>query len=404
MIMEIDSGDTGFILFAIAAVLIMTPGLALFYGGLLRKKSILNMMALCLASMFISAITWLIVGYSLGFGPDIGGLFGDPGEYAGLIGVWEEGKEVGTIPLVVFIGFQLVFLMITTAILASPFAERSKFSGFLIFMLVWTVVVYSPVAHWVWGGGWIGADGIGALDFAGGTVVHINSGMSAVAVALVIGKRKDFKKYEHKPISIPYVVTGLGLLWFGWLAFNGGSALGANGIAGLAMLNTMISACAAAMIWIIIESMDKNAGKPSLIGMCTAVLAGLIGVTPAAGTVEPIFAAIIGMITSTCVYYALKWKNKTGLDETLDAFACHGVGGIVGSILTGVFSTVGATSLITGDVAQFGVQIVATLATVLYSFGASYIIALLVKKFIGLRITEDEEYIGVDIAEHGEVA
>ena len=400
---QVDTGDTAWLLAAICGVLIMSPGLAMFYGGLLRKKNVLNMYALVFVSMFLSTITWMIVGYSIAFGDTIGKVFGNPLQYFGTTGIWEDSALIGTIPLSVFIAFQCMFVMITAAILASPFAERAKFSSYMLLITIWSIIVYTPIAHWVWGGGFLGANGLGAIDFAGGTVVHVNVGFSALAVALVIGPRIDYQKYNHKPNDLKMLMAGLGLLWFGWFAFNGGSALAANNIAGLAILNTNVAACGAAVIWIIMEFADKNKGKPSLVGMATGVLAGLVGITPSAGNVEPIAALLIGMITSDCVYKALAWRNKSSIDETLDAFACHGVGGVVGSILAGVFATINATSLITGDIAQLGVQIIGVLVTAIYSFVLTFAIAMIVKKLMGLRVLKEEEYIGVDLAQHGEV-
>jgi Amt family ammonium transporter len=402
LLQTVDSGDTAWILAGVCLVLIMTPGLALFYGGLLRKKNVLAMFALCFASMFLGSIAWMVVGYSISFGVDFAGFIGNPLEFIGLIGIW-AAEPIGTIPLTVFIAFQCMFVIITAAILASPFAERAKFGSFMVLIFIWVIVVYSPIAHWVWGGGWLFQ--LGALDFAGGTVVHVNVGFSAFAIALVIGKRVDYQKYPQKPHNIPMVLTGLGLLWFGWFGFNGGSALAANEWAGLAIINTNIAACGGAVIWIILEYTDKSKGKPSLVGMATGVLAGLVAVTPAAGYVEPIFALIIGCIATVAIYKVLAWRTSSKLDETLDAFACHGVGGVTGAILTGVFSSVnGATSLITGDIGQLFIQILGVIVTAAFAFSMTFVIAIIIKRIMGLRVTKEEEYVGVDISQHYENA
>jgi len=398
----IDSSATAWILTAICLVLIMTPGLAMFYGGLLRKKNVLSMYAFCFMAMIMVSLGWMLVGFSIGFGNSIGGLFGDL-SYAGLTDVM-YADTIANIPATVYVAFQCMFAIITAAILASPFTDRAKFTSFGVFILLWGILVYSPIAHWVWAsGGWLFE--LGALDFAGGTVVHVNVGMAALAVALVIGKRKGFKVEKMQPHNIPMILMGLGLLWFGWFGFNGGSALAANEWAGLAILNTNLAACAAALVWMFIESNDKSKGKPSLIGIATGVLAGLVGITPAAGYVQPWAAVLIGAITTFPVYYVVKWRNASNLDESLDAFACHGVGGITGAILTGVFASVnGGSSLITGDIAQFGIQLLGVIVTAIYSFIVTFGLAMLVKKTLGLRVSEADEVKGLDLCSHGEEA
>jgi Amt family ammonium transporter len=361
------------------------------------------MYAICFVSMFITSITWMLVGYGIAFGDTIGGIIGNPIEYLGSAAVYSMNPH-GTIPLTVFIVFQCMFALITAAIVASPFAERAKFSSFMVIILIWGVIIYDPIAHWVWAdGGWLHQ--LGALDFAGGTVVHVNAGFSALAIAFLIGPRIGYQKFEHKPHNIPMVLLGLGLLWFGWFGFNGGSELAANNYAGLAILNTNTAACAGAMMWIIMEYSDKSKRKPSLIGTATGVLAGLVAITPAAGYVEPWAALIIGAIATITVYKALAWRNKSKIDETLDAFACHGIGGVTGAILTGVFASVnGATSLITGDVHQFLIQILGVIVTAAFAFFGTFIIGWIVKKIMGLRVSDEEEYIGVDLSQHNEIA
>jgi Amt family ammonium transporter len=398
----IDSGATAWILVATCLVLLMTPGLALFYGGLLRKKSVLAMYAFCFMAMFMVAIGWMLIGYSIAFSETIGGFMGNFA-LAGMTDIM-YANPVGSIPASVFSVFQLMFAIITAAILASPFTDRGKFVSWGVFIFLWGIIVYSPIAHWVWAsGGWL--FNLGALDFAGGTVVHVNVGFASLAVALVIGNRRDYQKVEMKPHNIPMVLLGLGLLWFGWLGFNGGSALAANEIAGLAVLNTTIAACSAAVVYMFLESADKTRGKPSMIGMATGVLAGLVGITPAAGFVQPLAAFAIGAITTVPVYFMVRWRGKSKLDESLDAFACHGVGGMTGAVLTGVFATVnGGSSLITGDIAQFGIQILGVIATGAFSFVVTLILAITVKAILGLRVSEVEEAKGLDACMHGEDA
>lgn len=398
----IDSGATAWILAATCLVLLMTPGLAMFYGGLLRKKNVLAMYAFCFMAMFMISIGWVLFGYSIAFSDSIGGLFGDMA-LAGMNDILSQ-EPVGVIPASVFAIFQCMFAIITAAILASPFTDRAKFASWGIFIFLWGILVYSPVAHWVWSaGGWLFQ--LGALDFAGGTVVHVNVGLAALAVSLVIGPRKGFQKDKMPAHNVPMVLMGLGLLWFGWFGFNGGSALAANEIAGLAIINTNTAACAAGVMWMFLETSDKSKGKPSTIGIATGVLAGLVGITPAAGFVEPWAAILIGTITTIPVYYAVKWRSGSKIDESLDAFACHGVGGITGAILTGVFASVnGGSSLITGDIAQFGIQVLGVVVTAAFSFGMTFAIAFVVKKLFGLRVSDTQEVEGLDLCTHGECA
>ncbi len=402
MMVQATAGDTSWILTAVCLVLLMTPGLAMFYGGLLRKKNVLSMFGLCIGAMVVVSVEWFLIGYTLSFGPTVGGFIGDL-SMAGLVDI-HVAPDAGVIPQTVFVVFQCMFAMITAAILASPFAERAKFSSFLVFIGIWVLVVYNPIAHWVWAaGGWLFE--LGALDFAGGTVVHVNVGFSSLAVALVMGKRLGFKKYPMEPHNIPMVLMGLGLLWFGWFGFNGGSALAASEIAGLAIINTNLAACSAALVWVLLEYADPNKKKPSMIGIATGVLAGLVAVTPAAGFVQPWAAFVIGIVSTTAVYFAVKWRGKSKIDESLDAFACHGIGGVVGAILTGVLASVnGATSLITGDAVQLGIQAIGVAVSAAYAFGITLVLALIFKHTIKLRVPEKEEYVGVDIAEHHEIA
>jgi Amt family ammonium transporter len=408
MIFTVDSGNTAWVLGATCLVLIMTPGLALFYGGLLRKKNVLAMFGLCFAAMIAVSIQWFLIGFSMAFGNSTG--FVGNMLYAGLsniMGTWSgsaPNNVPATIPTSVFVAFQCMFAMITAAILASPFAERTKFGSFLIFIALWSTIVYNPIVCWVWNSGGFLAK-MGALDFAGGAVVHVNVGFSALAAALVMGKRQGFKKDPMEPHNIPMVLLGLGLLWFGWFGFNGGSELMANGFAGIAIVNTNLAGCTSALTWIILEYADKAKRKPSTIGIGTGVLAGLAAVTPAAGYVAPLGAFFIGMIATLVVYFVLRWRTKSGLDESLDAFACHGMGGATGTILTGVFASInGATGLITGDWMQVFIQMLLVACVAGYSFGVTFVLAFIVNKTLKLRVPPQEEYVGVDLAEHHEIA
>ncbi len=395
------AADTAFILICTGLVFIMTPGLAFFYGGLLRKKNVISMMAMCFISIVVVGLFWFFFGYSLAFAPDAGGGFVGNLDFFALIGVGTGAYAVYSveIPHMLFMVFQLMFAVITVAIVASPFAERAKFSSFIVFIIIWLLLVYSPVAHWVWGdGGWLSS--MGALDFAGGTVVHINAGFSALAIALVIKPRKGYKKEPMEPSKIPYVLLGAALLWLGWFGFNGGSALAANETAVLAMFNTFMASCAAGGVWLIIGWFKT--GKASVLGLVTGVLAGLVAVTPAAGFIEPWAALVIGAVVGVICYFALSLRTKSKVDESLDAFAVHGVGGIWGAIATGIFATVGATSLLTGNVGQIWIQTVGVLVTVGYSFVVSFVLAFVINKIMGLRVKADEEYIGLDLSQHGE--
>ncbi len=402
--------DIAFILICTGLVFIMTPALAFFYGGLLRKKNMINMMAMCFVSIAVVSVLWFFIGYSLAFAPDVG-----EGYIGGIdfIGLYREDftdwltaypTYSDAIPHLLYMVFQLMFAIITVAIIASPFAERVNFGAFIIFISIWLILVYSPIAHWVWGdGGWLQSIGDeGALDFAGGTVVHINVGFASLAVALVIGPRKGYKKEPMKPSNIPYVLLGTGLLWLGWFGFNGGSALAADSTAVLAMFNTHLAASGAAFVWMLIDYF--RSGKFSMLGLATGALAGLVAITPAAGFVEPYAALIIGLIVSPICYFALSIRNKSRIDESLDAWAVHGCGGMWGALAVGFLASVGATGLITGDPGQIWTQIVGILVTAAYSLIVTFTIALIIHKTIGLRSSEEEEYIGLDISCHGELA
>jgi Amt family ammonium transporter len=398
--MVLDTGATAWILAATALVMIMTPGVGFFYGGLVRRKNLISMLALSFVAFALVSIQWVMVGYSLAFGSDIGGFIGSL-EYMGLNNVgMEPGPYSAAIPGLLYMVFQLVFAAVTVAIITSGFAERIKFSAFLIFGLLWTTIVYDPLAHWVWGGGW--AAQFGALDFAGGTVVHISSGFAALALALVIGKRVGFGKYAMEPNNIPLTILGAALLWFGWFGFNAGSALNANGLAAQAFVTTNIAAAAGGLAWLLIS---WHHGKPSSLGFVSGAIAGLVAITPGCGYVTPMGALIIGAIGGSICYSMLLLRIRKGLDESLDAWAIHGMGGLWGALATGIFAVAavnGASGLIEGNVHQFVANAIGAFAALIYAFVVTYVLAVVIDKTIGLRVTEEEEYVGLDISQHGE--
>lgn len=401
--MDIDTGATAWVLAATALVMIMTPGVGLFYGGLVRKKNVINMMALSFLAFALVSIQWVLFGYSLSFGPDIGGFVGSLAN-VGLAGVGQGTANIAgvelPIPALLYMVFQLVFATVTMAILTSAMAERIKWSGFIIFALLWTTIVYDPLAHWVWGGGW--AAQFGALDFAGGTVVHISSGFGALAVALVIGKRIGFGEHSMEPHNIPMTLLGAALLWFGWFGFNSGSAIAANGLAANAFVVTNVAAAAGALAWMFASWYH---GKPSSTGLVSGAIAGLVAITPAAGFVDAMSAIIIGVIAALVCYGVMIFRIKKGLDESLDAWAIHGIGGLWGALATGIFAVAvvgGKDGLLAGNPQQFIAQIVGAGAAVVYAFVLTFILALIVEKTIGLRVTEEEEYVGLNISQHGE--
>jgi Amt family ammonium transporter len=398
--MVLDTGTTAWILAATALVMIMTPGVGFFYGGLVRRKNLISMLTLSFVAFALVSIQWVMVGYSLAFGSDIGGFIGNL-EYMGLNNVgMEPGPYSAAIPGLLYMVFQLVFAAVTVAIITSGFAERIKFSAFLIFGLLWTTIVYDPLAHWVWGGGW--AAQFGALDFAGGTVVHISSGFAALALALVIGKRVGFGKYAMEPNNIPLTILGAALLWFGWFGFNAGSALGANGLAAQAFVTTNIAAAAGGLAWLLISWIH---GKPSSLGFVSGAIAGLVAITPGCGYVTPMGALIIGAIGGSVCYGMLLLRIRKGLDESLDAWAIHGMGGLWGALATGIFAVAavnGASGLIEGNVHQFIANATGAFAALIYAFVVTYALAVIIDKTIGLRVTEEEEYVGLDISQHGE--
>jgi Amt family ammonium transporter len=399
--MAIDSGATAWILAATALVMIMTPGVGLFYGGLVRKKNFINMITLSFVAFALVSIQWVLIGYSLAFAPDANGFIGNL-QYLGLNNVgMDPGPYSPIIPGLLYMVFQLVFATVTMAIVTSGFAERIKFSSFLVLAALWTTIVYDPLAHWVWGGGWTAA--FGAIDFAGGTVVHISSGFAALALAIVVGKRVGYSKYSMEPANIPWSLLGAALLWFGWFGFNSGSAIDANGLAALAFVTTNIAAATAAMVWLLVSW--AHGGKPSSLGFVTGAVAGLVAITPAAGYVTPMSAIIIGGVAGVLCYGIMLWRQSTGVDESLDAWAVHGMGGLWGALATGIFAAAainGKSGLLEGNVHQFVAQCVGAGAAMVYAFVITYVLAVIVDKTMGLRVTEEEEYVGLDISQHGE--
>ena len=398
--MALDTGTTAWLLAATAMVMLMTPGVGFFYGGLVRRKNFISMVALSFIVFALVSLQWVLFGYSLSFGGDVGGFIGNL-QYVSLEGIGMEAGPAGY-PPILFVAFQGVFAAITMAIVTSGFAERVKLSAFILFALLWTTLVYDPLAHWAWGGGW--ASQFGSLDFAGGTVVHISSGFAALAVAMIIGKRAGFGQYTMEPHNIPMTLLGAALLWFGWFGFNAGSALAANEVAANALMVTNISAAAGALAWL---AASWYRGKPSSLGMISGAIAGLVAITPAAGYVGVGSAIIIGAIAGLICYGAMLFRLKKGLDESLDAWAVHGMGGLWGAFATGIFATAaigGYSGLLEGDVQQFIANAIGALSALVYAFVVTLALAYVIDKTIGLRVSEEEEYVGLDISQHGERA
>ncbi|MFD8690232.1 ammonium transporter [Streptomyces sp. NPDC059651] len=402
----IDTGDTAWLLAATALVLLMTPGLALFYGGMVRTKNVLNMLMMSFVSIALVTVVWLLAGYSLAFGEDgFGGLVGDL-RHVGMAGIGPDSMT-GSVPTLLFTTFQLTFAIVTAALISGAIADRTKFAAWLVLVPVWTLLVYAPVAHWVWGpGGWI-KDSLGALDFAGGLVVEIASGASGLALALVVGPRIGFKKDAMRPHNLPMVMLGAGLLWFGWLGFNGGSALGANGLAAASVLNTLVAGCTGLLGWLFVE--QKRDGHPTTFGAASGAVAGLVAITPACGTVGILGGAAVGLTAGVVCSYAVAWKFRFGYDDSLDVVGVHFVGGIVGTLLIGLFATATMTGgaeglLYGGGFGQLARQAVAVLAVAAYTFLMTYGIGKAVDRFMGLRASADEELTGLDQTLHAESA
>lgn len=395
--MRIDTGDTAWVIVSTALVMLMTPALALFYGGMVRSKNILATIMQSLVSLALISILWVIYGYSLSFGPDVHHFIGNL-DWVMLkhVGMEPYAFYSGTIPHQLFMLFQMMFAVITPALITGAFAERFKFKTYLVFLTLWLTLVYCPIAHWVWGqGGWIKQ--LGGLDFAGGMVVHIASGISALVATLVIGKRIGWKKDPIHPHNLTLTILGASLLWFGWFGFNAGSALGANALAVKAFLTTQLAAAAAALGWIIVEW--KISGRPTVLGIASGAVAGLVSITPAAGFVEPIWAIIIGFVGGMVCFFAVQSKFKLNIDDSLDAVGIHGVGGIWGSIATGIFA---ATGVVAGNWALLKIQLMSTAGTILYSLVMTSVIIIVLDKVMGLRVTKDDEVLGLDISQHGE--
>jgi len=400
----IDSGNTAWILISAALVFIMVPGLGFFYGGLVRSKNVVGTIGQSFMALAIIAVVWILWGYSLAFGPDVGGVIGNLSHF-GLSGVSASTPFAGTdISQMAFMIFQAKFAIITPALVAGAFAERMRFSSFIVFIIAWSTFVYSPLAHWVWGGGWLGD--WGALDFAGGAVVHISSGMAAVVAAIVMGNRRGLGESNLGPHNVPYVVLGASLLWFGWFGFNAGSALSAGAQAVNAFVVTHASASVACITWVCIDRI--RTGKVSVVGAATGAVAGLATITPAAGFVGPVPALFIGLAAGAVCYMAVELKNKLKLDDSLDVWAIHGVGGTIGMLFAGIFMGIGFESF--GDLTdvatrggQIWRQIGAIFVTTAYAFVMTLLILVAMKYTVGLRLTADEEEEGLDLSQHGEV-
>jgi Amt family ammonium transporter len=405
-----NGADTAFVLVSAALVMLMTPGLALFYGGMVRSKNVLGIIMQNFILLAVVGVLWALYGYSLAFGPDVHHFIGDL-SYVGLNGVgfapFKAYSE--TIPHQTYMIYQAMFAIITPALITGAFAERMKFSTFLVFMVIWSTIVYNPVAHWVWGdGGWL--KNLGALDFAGGTVVHINAGVAALAAALVMGPRRGYAGYGNGteafiPHNLPMTILGAGLLWFGWFGFNAGSALAAGALASSAFVATHLATCAATLSWIGAEWIHR--GKPTTLGAASGAVAGLVAITPASGYVGPMSAILIGLIAGVICYMAVLAKPKLGYDDSLDVVGVHCVGGIVGALLTGLFASklvnpAGGNGLFFGNPGQLGTQVIAVGATVIYSFVISYALFWILDKTMGLRVSTDEEVAGLDLSEHQE--
>ncbi len=401
-----NTGDIAWVLIASSLIMLMTPAVGLFYGGMVRRKNLLSTIMLSFSVLILITLQWVLFGYSLSFGPDIGHIIGGL-QWLGLKGVgWEPNTDyAATIPHIAFMLFQMKFAIITPALISGAFVERIRFSSFLIFVLLWSTLVYDPMAHWIWGvGGWL--KNLGALDFAGGTVIHITSGVAALAMALVIRKRKGFGKVTMEPNSIPLTLFGTILLWFGWFGFNGGSALAANGLAVHAIVTTNVAAAAGALTWMII---GWQKSRPSVIGVATGAVVGLVAITPACGFVDAISAIVIGATASAISYFFIQLRNRLNIDESLDVWACHGMAGTWGAIATGIFASkainpAGADGLLYGNVHLFLVQLASVVVAWVFSFTMTLLIAKAIDMTRGLSVDEHAEEVGLDISQHGEEA
>jgi Amt family ammonium transporter len=406
--MELNTGDTAWVLIASALVMLMTPALGFFYGGLVSRKNVLSTIMHSFFILALISVVWVLWGYTLAFGPDKGGIIGGL-DYIGLRNILPGDIYSDTIgiPTLAFVGFQMMFAAITPALITGAFAERKRFKAFVVFSILWSTVVYAPLAHWVWGGGWLFE--LGALDFAGGTVIHISSGVAALVAAIVLGRRKTFGTAETDPHDLTMTVLGAGLLWFGWFGFNAGSALGANGLAAHAFVVTNIAAAMGALSWMTVSWMRK--GHPSVLGAAAGAVAGLVGITPAAGFVGVPAALVIGFVAGIACFFTVDLlKERFRIDDALDVFAVHGVGGIWGALATGLFADSAISGIDTADGLFFGnpeqlwYQAVATVAALVFSGVATLVILKLINLVIPIRVEEEAEVLGLDSSQHGEIA
>ncbi len=402
----INAGDTAWVLMSAALVMIMTPALGFFYGGLVRRKNVLSTLMHSFFTFCLVSVIWVLWGYTLAFGSDAGGIIGSL-EHIGLRGIGPEaGPYAGNIPAMAFVAFQMMFACITPALITGAFAERKSFKAYVLFTAAWVTFVYAPLCHWVWGGGWIGQ--MGALDFAGGTVIHISSGVAAVVAARMLGQRRDFGTPETDPHDLTMTVLGASLLWFGWFGFNAGSALSAGSLAAHALVVTNVAAAVGGITWLF-ASWWRN-GRPSVLGAACGAVAGLVGITPAAGYVSPSASIAIGFGAGLLCFFAVDLlKHVIKLDDALDVFAVHGVGGIWGALATGIFATTavnpaGRDGLLRGNLEQVGIQLVAVLAAIAFSAVVTFLILKVIDAAVGLRVVEEDEVLGLDTSQHGELA
>jgi Amt family ammonium transporter len=402
-----NSADTAFIMVSAALVLLMTPGLALFYGGMVRKKNVLGTIMQSFIMIALISFEWVYLGYTMSFGPDVGGLIGNL-SWFGLNGVGLEPNPdyAPTIPQLVFMIYQCMFAVITPALITGAFAERMRFGPFLVFSLLWAILVYNPVCHWIWGaGGWLKAKGV--LDFAGGLVVHLTCGAAALAAAIILGPRKGYGRESFFPHNLPMTLLGTGLLWFGWFGFNGGSALAADGIASTAFVATHLGGMAGMAMWVLIEWI--HAGKPTTLGAASGAIAGLATITPAAGFVGPNSAIVIGLLAGVCCYMGVMAKKYFGYDDSLDVVGIHGLGGLVGTLCVGIFASRavnpgGADGLLSGNVSLLGTQFLGVVVVGVYALVVSWILLKVIDAVFGLRVSSEDEVMGIDISEHSETA
>ncbi|WP_052021322.1 ammonium transporter [Actinokineospora spheciospongiae] len=414
---DVNAGDTAWVLVSAALVMLMTPGLAFFYGGMVRAKSVLNMLMMSFIALAVVSVLWVLYGYSLAFGNDVGGGLLGGGDFLGGANLLGETALVGTLPMTVFMVFQMMFAIITAALISGAIADRAKFWAWTLFIAVWVTIVYFPVAHWVFNfdgttgtdfvGGWI-ANKLGALDFAGGTAVHINAGAAGLALALVLGKRKGWPRESMRPHNLPFVLLGAGLLWFGWYGFNAGSAVTAGELAGVAFLTTTVATGAAVLGWLVVEQFRD--GKPTTLGAASGAIAGLVAITPAAGFVNPIGALVIGVVAGALCALAVSIKYKLGFDDSLDVVGVHLVGGLVGTLMIGLLATdsvnsAGSNGLFYGGgLGLLGKQALAAVVVMAYSFVLTYVLGFIINKTIGFRASEEAEVTGIDESEHAESA